>query len=158
GRLPGCRSGSDGNDQGGDGSEPADRDQGAAEIRHDRMPLLSRAMAASLHEGRVGAPQLDAADVGLADEKRDVLADGAAPDMVRQIRGDGVFDGVEGKLAPLDAVVEPGDVEAEPGLDRHRADLADLQIEQEGFELRHRRAAGDLPEVAALLARAAVRK
>src|SRR3546814_780398 len=39
-----------------------------------------------------------------------------------------------------------------------RSDLADLEIEQEGFEFRHRRAAGDLAEIAAFLPRTAVRE
>src|SRR3546814_11658685 len=76
----------------------------------------------------------------------------------RQLLVDTILDGLERQLAPLDAVVEPGNVEAEPRLDRQRADLADLEIEEEGLEFRHRRAAGDLAEIAALLPRTAVRE
>src|SRR3546814_16698996 len=97
-------------------------------------------------------------DVCSSDLERDILADRASPDLLRQVLGDTILDGLERQLAPLDAVVEPGNVEAEPRLDRQRADLADLEIEEEGLEFRHRRAAGDLAEIAAFLPRTAVRK
>src|SRR3546814_10908163 len=97
-------------------------------------------------------------DVCSSDLERDILADRASPDLLRQVLGDTILDGLERQLAPLDAVVEPGNVEAEPRLDRQRADLADLEIEEEGLEFRHRRAAGDLAEIAAFLPRTAVRE
>src|SRR5690606_25398167 len=99
-----------------------------------------------LHEQGRGALELDAANVGLADQQGDVLADGPAPDPLGQISGDSIADHLERKLPALDAAVESGDVKAEARLDRQRTDLPLLQIEQEGLELRHRRAARDLPE------------
>src|SRR3546814_14807002 len=75
-------------------------------------------------------------DVCSSDLERDILADRASPDLLRQVLGDTILDGLERQLAPLDAVVEPGNVEAEPRLDRQRADLADLEIEEEGLEFR----------------------
>src|SRR3546814_15683532 len=69
--------------------------------------------------------------------------------LLGEVSGDVLLDGLERELAPLDAVVEPGDVEAKARLDRQRADLADFKVEQEGLEFRHRRPTRDLAEVAA---------
>src|SRR5690606_1198096 len=104
----------------------------------------------SLHQERSRALQLDAADVRLADQQAQVLADRAPPDVLAQIRGDPLAHRLERQLAALDPAIEPQHMVAETGLDRHRADLAGLQVEQEGLELRHGLAPADLPEVAAL--------
>src|SRR3546814_5445173 len=87
-----------------------------------RSLILATRIAVSLHEQGIGTLQLDAADFRLTDEERDILADRASPDLLRQVLGDTILDGLERQLAPLDAVVEPGHVEAEPRLDRQRAE------------------------------------
>src|SRR3546814_13928865 len=108
-------------------------------------------MAVSLHEQGIGTLQLDAADFRLTDEERDILADRASPDLLRQVLGDTILDGLDRQLAPYDAVVEPGNVEDEPRLDRQRAARADLEIEEGGVELRQRRARGDLAAIPAFI-------
>src|SRR3546814_19317156 len=108
-------------------------------------------MAVSLHEQGIGTLQLDAADFRLTDEERDILADRASPDLLRQVLGDTILDGLESQLAPLDAVVEAGHVEAEPRLYRQRAALADLELEEDGLEFRPPRPPGDPAAIAAFL-------
>src|SRR3546814_19795068 len=99
-------------------------------------------MAVSLHEQGIGTLQLDAADFRLTDEERDILADRASPDLLRQVPGDTILDGLERQFAPLDAVVEPGNVEAEPRLELQPAARAALEMTADGLEFRHRRAGG----------------
>src|SRR5262245_43395882 len=120
-------------------SEPSVR---RAEERSDFRHLFSRcrnmAEGASLfrpttllHQRRLGLVEVDAFDAGAAGEDAEILRDGAALDAGHEIGRYLVLDRLERQLAPGELAIEADEMEAVAGLDRARADLALLEIEEE---------------------------